>query len=828
MSSLTMQEKEIHKELKKKRDVIIRVWLDVLKNGTDDQSRVTNLISGAKIHTDKDTGIYPIIIKWCILNVKDYDFKGIPNYENILSMMEAKAASGTASGTSNDTGAATSALPKPPKVDIITILNIWRDAPTLDPYTRVLIPVSIREGSDYAELYKKTITKLIKHILKSRKSSDNQILTLDECKYIKDCMPNIHAKADIKDVGGRVVDTIFYDHLFVKYFLRLKGVGRHINDNVYKYEDKYMEDIEIYLYLIVYDTFVENMDRDPNAIPNGSYNTEQLLKSKYIYFADSDYALGYFVQNLCSDIKNVLYMHESKITTENINTAIYNKEVLKYMLSVYKLSMNNTEIVGEISQLYRELYLDYNNVSMQYTNKFNLRAISADRKNSQNNIFFIYRQIVDFIAKDANVCKTLLAIYDDILKLYSDSNMKNTIYKPVKDPYNNNKGVEPQIPRRAQLPIDLQRYKMISAAPSAPKNPDKEQLLKDYDDKWKVQLKEYEKKKDIYDRIYEGKVSPKHGMWNGESLLSPQKLLRQQKPHKSVSPPKVSFLKYDKIHKAFTASPIKKYHSNSKEDYYVNDSDPYTQELFADMHPNKRKYLSDITYVADNGKVFHYRFDTVSIYNYLLECITNCVKPINFYYKTELTNDNLDEICRKIKYFTKKPTYNSSLDIMAILDNCNYNNKLVFNYTEQYLPYRTDNAIIGYFRIYLNLKLGGVLFRVVNKLPPVVLESDNFPNQTNPVNAEVAVLPLFADYIKDAYFDDITYDFPEYILMDMQTKLAKGGFLTDKYYPNRKNNKDGERWKKVIQIPSFPYNEEDDGDVAFDKLKKYREKMLII
>ena len=165
---------------------------------------------------------------------------------------------------------------------------------------------------------------------------------------------------------------------------------------------------------------------------------------------------------------------------------------------------------------------------------------------------------------------------------------------------------------------------------------------------------------------------------------------------------------------------------------------------------------------------------------------------------------------------------------MAILDNCYYNNKLVFNYTEQYLPYRTDNAIIGYFRIYLNLKLGGVLFRVVNKLPPDVLVSDYFPNQTNPANAEVAVLPLFADYIKDAYFDDITYDFPEYILMDMQTKLAKGGFLVDKYYPNRKNNKDGERWKKVIQIPSFPYNEEDDGDVAFDKLKKYREKMLII
>ena len=817
-SNLTKQEKDIYTKLKNKSADSIREWLEDIKKGTDAQHRVINLLSGSKIYTDKDTGIYPIIIKWCILNIKGYDFKGVPNYKKILSMMETKAAS-TASASSDDTGAATSALPKPPKVDIITILNMWKDAPTLDPYTRVLIPVSIREGSDYAELYKKTITILIKDVLKKKKSSNN-ILTLEECKYIKSCMPNIHAVAEIKDAGGRVVDTIFYDHLFVKYFLRLKGEGRHIHDNVYMYDEKYMEDIEIYLYLIVYDTLEENMNRDPYAIPNGFYNTEQLLKSKYIYFTDSDYALGYLVQNLCADIKQVLYMHESKITAENINRAIYNKEVLNYMLSLYKLSMNNTEIVGEITQLYRELYFDYDNVSMQYTNKFNLRAISADRKHSQNNIFFIYRQIVDFIAKDANVCKTLIAIYDDILKLYADSNLKKTIYKPIKDPYDTNKGVEPQIPRRAQLPIDLQRYKMTTAAPSAPKNPETEKLLKEYDDKWKAQLKEYERKKDIYDRIYEGKVSP-------------QKLHKPHKPHKSVSPPKVSFLKYDKIHKAFTASPIKKYRSGSSgsggnEDYYVNDSDPYTQEPFADMHPNKRKNVADIVYVGENNKTFHFRFDTVSIYNYLLECITDCVKPINFINKTLLTNENIDEICRKIKYFTKKPTYNSSLEIMAILDNCYYNNKLVFNYTEQYLPYRTDNAIIGYFRIYLNLKLGGVLFRVVNKLPPDVLVSDYFPNQTNPANAEVASLPLFADYIKDAYFDDITYDFPEYILMDMQTKLAKGRFLKDKYYPNRKNNKDGERWKKVAQIPSFDLDVNDDGDVAFDKLKKYREKLLII
>lgn len=831
-SNLTKQEKEIYTKLKTRSADSIREWLEDIKKGADAQSRVENLLSGAKIHTDKDTGIYPIIIKWCILNIKGYDFTGVPNYKRILSMIDASGAARTsptaATGAASDTS------------NIISVLKRWREYPTLDPNTGVLLSVSIRHGSSYAVLYKDCISKLIKHILKIKKGSNSNILTVKDCKFIKDSMPNIHAIAEIRDANDNLVDVLFYDHLFVKYFLRLKGEGKHIHDRVYKYDDKYMEEIEPYLYLIVYDTFEENFASDPNATEatyNTFYTANKILSSSYLNFADTDYEIGYFVQNLCADIKNVLYMHESKITTENINTATYNKEVLKYMLSISKISLSNSDIVKDIGELYKALYYDYDNVRNHYTIKYELNAINLNRKHSQNNIYYIYTQIVHHIAKDPNVCKTLIAIYDDILKLYSDSNMKNTIYKMVKDPYNTNKGVEPQIPRRAQLPIDLQRYKMLSAAPSAPKNPENERLLKEYEDKWKGQLKEYEKKKDIYDRIYEGKVSPKHKNKYGTRLSGLKQTHR--KHHKSVSPPSVSLVKYDKIHKAFTTSPLNRYTHNSDgsggtvaggvaEDYYVNDSDPYTQEPFADMHPNKRKHLADITYIADNGKVFHFRYDTVSIYNYLLECITDCVKPINFVNKTEMTNENLDEICRKIKYFTKKPTYNSSLDIRAILDNCYYNNKLVFDYKTSYLPYRTDNPIIGYFKIYLNLKLGGVLFKAINKLPPDVITSDNFPNQTNIINAEVAVLPLFADYIRDIYFDDITYDFPEYILMDMQTKLAKGGFLKDKYYPNRKNNKDGERWKKVAQIPAFDLDVNDDGDVAFDKLKKYREKLTLL
>ena len=73
----------------------------------------------------------------------------------------------------------------------------------------------------------------------------------------------------------------------------------------------------------------------------------------------------------------------------------------------------------------------------------------------------------------------------------------------------------------------------------------------------------------------------------------------------------------------------------------------------------------------------------------------------------------------------------------------------------------------------------------------------------------------------------MTYDFPEYILIDMQNKLSKGSLMSDIYYPNRKNNKDGERWKKVIQVPAFDLDINDDGDVAFEKLKKYKDLIAI-
>ena len=823
----TKQEKEIYSKLNNIKDNSIYEWLDDIKlNGTDANSKVVNPLSGSKIFTNKE-GIYPIIIKWCFENFKGYDFTGVPNAQNILSNMAASA--------SPAASAASAAKAKSPDIDILLIAKEWKDNPMINPLTGAAIKVSINPKSEYVALYTKLIDKLAKHLLQNGK----QILTIQDCKTIKDSMPNMHAIYHITDGNNNIIDSIFYDHLFVSKFIALKESK---NVNKYSYDNDYLKEIEPYLYLNMYKAITVSLK---NSRVTAYDNVADLLI--YIEPINTYFSIGILVDKLCSDIKNVLYMHESKITAEKINTAIYNKEVLKYYIKIYQLTLTNLDLRKEI--------LDYyNNIA-----KYNI-AYNGDRKHQLNNIPNIYYNISNHIYKDNSICKTLLSVYDCILKLYSDNNIKNTEYKYIKDPFNTNKGVEPQPPRKPQLPQDLQKYKMLSSLPNAVKNEDKELALREYQEKeneWKKGLKEYEKKKDVYDRIYEGKVSPKarNGFWDGlplelnkkayndDDIIKATKAMSAKHSKKVLKAyttsshinkdngicsqvPKVSFVKFDKITKTFITK-LDKHAKVDKEDYYVNDADPNTLENFEDMHPNKQKYTSDIVYYDANNRDYHLRFDTVNIYNYILKCIEYCEKPVNPFTKADLTNENLDEICNKIKYFTKKPTFNSSLDIRALLDNCKYDNLLAFDYTITYLQQRTSNPIIGRLNIYLNISLGGILFRVINNLPQDVNVPDNYPNQTNLINSAVLTLPVFANYISDIY-DEANYTHPVYILSELQQKIPKGNIIGNRYFPYRKNNADGQQWKPVVKLPKFDLNVLDDADVAFAKLKEYKDKIDLL
>jgi len=85
-------------------------------------------------------------------------------------------------------------------------------------------------------------------------------------------------------------------------------------------------------------------------------------------------------------------------------------------------------------------------------------------------------------------------------------------------------------------------------------------------------------------------------------------------------------------------------------------NEPFTMELYADMHAKKIKYLSKIKSVI-NGKTYVNCYDTVNIYNYVLDCHKIGKVPENIALgRTPFTRDNLKEIFKKIKHFTKQKT----------------------------------------------------------------------------------------------------------------------------------------------------------------------------
>ena len=113
--------------------------------------------------------------------------------------------------------------------------------------------------------------------------------------------------------------------------------------------------------------------------------------------------------------------------------------------------------------------------------------------------------------------------------------------------------------------------------------------------------------------------------------------------------------------------------------------DHITQEEISDLGDTKRKYVANmIFYDTKIKKAFYYCYDTVYLYNYILnKYIAASVKdkkdkdilneiliddvadipknPLN----VPFTDEELDEICNKVKFLTDKrtPTYNSHIDI---------------------------------------------------------------------------------------------------------------------------------------------------------------------
>jgi hypothetical protein len=626
----------------------IGVWLknvEVIKDVDGEPYILSPLCENQKVYTNKDIS-YLAFYKWCVDKAK---------------------------------------LPKPLD-DIFYYAYIWKQYPKIDPYTKVDIVVSLNPTSNYVRLYKKIMDELISSLAKKK------VLSIEECKKIKDSLPDDHAYGSIilsqLDSRGRQKEKkINYDYLFIAYFIKSKTI---------KYDIAYQRELRIYLDLAVYDTS-PFLYKEGVAYTSEQYFEQDTVVHPYFEFmgayasnSESEISISSLAKRLCIDISNLQqYMRESKtskISSDTIDNVHFNLNVLKYCKNIPFENMDR-----EVFK--KELLLEL----LQ-----NKEKITSNQEYDD-----IYGSIMYHIQEkegaSSNIFDTFISIYNTIVELYR----KNYI----KDNYD-----EPQI-----LPKERAKSEGII------------------------------RKSSVY-------------------IVKP---------------------------KAFSDGDKRKRSSGTFR-YYNNDRDPYTHEDFVDMHLKKQKNVSDIMYDND-VKVFHYRFDTVPLYNYILYCIEKCINPKNLSTNTDLTDANLDEVCKKIKHFTKKPTYDSSKEIRQSINACKkytYNNFLIIMLFKEMPEEQKEKDIIGMQHIVLYIKLGDISFECFGD-DGCILTLPIFSNK-----------PAFADYNK------LTKD----ILKKIEAKISVGELICDKFFPYRRN-------KKITNLPDFTFELDDDAKKTFEKLKIYNEKI---
>ena len=632
-----------------------------------------------------------------------------------------------------------------PQIDI-EIANRWIENPLVNPYTGDAIEVSIHPSSAYVAVYKKVIKGLIAYFRSHYE--EEYILTIEDCKYIKDNLPIIHSIIDIKD------EYIKYDHLFIRYFVNKKVQGNYI------YDIRYREDSDIKLYLNIYKSIKTKNPTSLSQLPRASlsqlprasqklkplplpslklqeqlspvspnspkfaienYNTLKDLLMNNIDFSKTDISIGKLVVNMCVDIRRIYKMRKDDITLENYKIALHNKKTLKYVNYIY----NNLKF-AEISGIYYEMSRYYDRLPAntiedikQIYNK--IKTYFYDRLYSDK-----YKEIETNKITEADILTELIKIYEHILRLYARH--FNYFIDPSKKIKDNEEGSINVIKLNPYCPIDAE--------------------------------------------------------------------------------------------------------------------DIITLDDISDYKGMRREYVFNTTiYNKTDNEVSYFCNDTVSLYNYILEFIAVSTEgkndteqaqeilnsdkdklpkePIK-YPNTQVpfTDDELDELCNKIKFLTEKPTYNSHKDIYEALNQKYIKNTKRLLRLKYDLSQETIIALKNYKDKYDNsYPISTTLKRTINYY------MDDYNDEWG---------------IRGEYKAIIVVNFREISLFDMHLHLIKN-IVEDielfklpifKYhqYNNRVNHfinkirKYIEGDNPIIEIKPFEFKRDDDAHGLYDRFITYEKE----
>ena len=127
-------------------------------------------------------------------------------------------------------------------MEILFYANEWKKNPKVDPYTKEEISISLSPDSKYVQLYIKMIDELVSNILKDK---TKKVLSVEECFKIRSSLPDEHARVFLSTNGKRDKKDIYYDYLFIVYF---------VNSKHRQYDPDLKRELNIYLDLAVYNT----------------------------------------------------------------------------------------------------------------------------------------------------------------------------------------------------------------------------------------------------------------------------------------------------------------------------------------------------------------------------------------------------------------------------------------------------------------------------------------------------------------------------------------------------------------------------------------------
>jgi hypothetical protein len=672
----------------KKNNNVFLQWIEKLEIDKEDCPDLMNFSKKIKKTTKTISSKYNVIIYLIVNNIEYFKSNNV-NLDELVSKIKTQyvinwnkennkyiLGNGDNNVTINDIFNL-----KPIDLDY---LELWKKNPIIDPNDNSEIEVSILPNSKYCILYVQLLKKLIKEnsssssvdLEKIKKQLPKNHIYKFKCNSFKQTHIPQNCLVYIKKNYGLISED--YDYLFNKYFFENVNLD-NLSDNMFN---------EYYLKYL----FLDELMVKPKNI------NEILLKNIEVLLKNYILEVGYYIpqitglcETLYSPTHHFLYYDEPEKYFEKFGE-LNKKRKNKFVENSIKLNEFKLKIIIC-------LLLNNDTINLKEVLSNTLKLLSKDllyiregikmdwnwRPTEKEKYILDYCDNLDILKlnfevekkSDDEILYFMISMLNDVIKYYKES-----IFHDIKYEYIYPDDVElPEVPLPPKkIPQYLEKYKSRVSKDNSLRDSKLDVQLEEFNKKIKLEELSYKMKLNLYKKRYLT-VNKKLKSINSEGTIDKTARSSRNRSLRSFS----SELLIDKYKKKYPNCDL-------------DDVDILTYKPFNEMTEKELKYLSVIESEVNGKKICHC-YDTVALYNYILKCNKDGVRPLNLRLGRTvfLTEKNLEEVYKNIKFFTYLPT----LEI-------NKRTSLIFDY-EFHKNNDTDLLI---FKKKISIKLGGLNLRL--------------------------------------------------------------------------------------------------------------------